>query len=65
MEECTSCLHSLVSVCSPQVVVPRGPGQAKGLLLASIQDDNPVFYFEPKALYRAAGGTLTVNLTSV
>jgi len=37
-----------------KVVIPRGPGQAKGLLLASIQDNNPVFFFEPKALYRAA-----------
>ena len=59
-------MSAFISFCSFQVVVPRGPGQAKGLLLASIQDDNPVFYFEPKALYRAAGGTeiLTVNLTS-
>ena len=38
-----------------QVVIPRGPFQAKGLLLASIQDDNPVIFFEPKMLYRAAG----------
>jgi len=38
----------------PQVVVPRGPGQAKGLLLSSIRDENPVFFFEPKSLYRAA-----------
>lgn len=28
--------------------------QAKGLLLASIRDPNPVVFFEPKALYRAA-----------
>jgi 2-oxoisovalerate dehydrogenase E1 component beta subunit len=38
-----------------KVVIPRGPSQAKGLLLASIRDDNPVFFFEPKGLYRAAG----------
>ena len=36
------------------MVIPRGPSQAKGLLLSSIQDDNPVFFFEPKGLYRAA-----------
>ncbi len=36
------------------MVIPRGPGQAKGLLLSSIRDNNPVFFFEPKALYRAA-----------
>ncbi|KAG0086251.1 hypothetical protein BGZ93_000217 [Podila epicladia] len=36
------------------VVVPRGPIQAKGLLLASIRDRNPVIFMEPKILYRAA-----------
>ena len=35
-------------------MIPRGPSQAKGLLLSSIEDDNPVFFFEPKGLYRAA-----------
>ena len=38
-----------------QVVTPRSPIQAKGLLLASIRDRNPVIFFEPKILYRAAG----------
>jgi len=37
-----------------KVVIPRGPTQAKGLLLASIRDRNPVVFFEPKRLYRAA-----------
>jgi len=37
-----------------KVVVPRDPVQAKGLLLASIRDENPVVFLEPKALYRAA-----------
>lgn len=37
-----------------KIVVPRGPYQAKGLLIASIRDKNPVVFFEPKALYRAA-----------
>lgn len=37
-----------------KVVIPRGPSQAKGLLLSAIRDDNPVFFFEPKGLYRAA-----------
>jgi 2-oxoisovalerate dehydrogenase E1 component beta subunit len=35
------------------VVVPRGPRQAKGLLSAAINCDDPVLFFEPKALYRA------------
>ena len=34
------------------VVVPRGPRQAKGLLLAAIREPNPVLFFEPKILYR-------------
>lgn len=39
-----------------KVVVPRNPHQAKGLLLASIRDPNPVLFFEPKRLYRASIG---------
>jgi 2-oxoisovalerate dehydrogenase E1 component beta subunit len=39
-----------------KVVVPRNPYQAKGLLLASIRDNNPVIFFEPKRLYRASVG---------
>ena len=37
-----------------QMVVPRGPIEAKGLLLSCIRDDNPCIFFEPKILYRAA-----------
>ncbi|KAF8344158.1 thiamine diphosphate-binding protein [Cantharellus anzutake] len=37
-----------------KIVVPRSPIQAKGLLLASIRDSNPVIFFEPKILYRSA-----------
>jgi len=37
-----------------KVVIPRGPIQAKGLLLTSIRDPNPVIFFEPKVLYRSA-----------
>ncbi|KAI5015019.1 hypothetical protein ZWY2020_056409, partial [Hordeum vulgare] len=33
------------------VVIPRSPREAKGLLLASIRDPNPVIFFEPKWLY--------------
>lgn len=41
-----------------QVVIPRSPVQAKGLLLACIADQNPCIFFEPKILYRAAGKPL-------
>lgn len=39
-----------------KVVIPSNPYQAKGLLLASIRDDNPVLFMEPKRLYRASVG---------
>lgn len=41
--------------CVPQIVIPRSPVQAKGLLLSCIADQNPCIFFEPKILYRAAG----------
>ncbi|KAJ3513747.1 hypothetical protein NLJ89_g2772 [Agrocybe chaxingu] len=37
-----------------EVVIPRSPIQAKGLLLSSIRDPNPVIFMEPKILYRSA-----------
>lgn len=39
-----------------KVVIPSNPYEAKGLLSASIQDDNPVLFMEPKKLYRSAQG---------
>jgi 2-oxoisovalerate dehydrogenase E1 component len=36
-----------------KVVYPAFPSDAKGLLLAAINDPNPVMYFEHKYLYRA------------
>jgi len=37
-----------------KVVMPSGPADAKGLLLAAIRDPNPVIFFEPKILYRSS-----------
>jgi 2-oxoisovalerate dehydrogenase E1 component beta subunit len=34
-----------------KVVMPSNPYDAKGLLIAAIEDDDPVVYFEPKRLY--------------
>jgi|SRR6185437_3740277 len=36
-----------------KVVYPAFPSDAKGLLLASFEDPNPVLFFEHKALYRS------------
>lgn len=39
-----------------KVVIPSTPHDAKGLLLASIADPDPVLFLEPKALYRSVKG---------
>jgi len=39
-----------------KVVVPSNPRDAKGLLLSAIRDPDPVLFFEPKRVYRAAKG---------
>ncbi len=39
-----------------KVVVPSTPYDAKGLLLAALRQEDPVLFFEPKRLYRAAKG---------
>ncbi len=39
-----------------KVVYPSTPADAKGLLIAALNDPNPVMYFEHKALYRSVSG---------
>jgi 2-oxoisovalerate dehydrogenase E1 component len=39
-----------------KVVYPSSPADAKGLLIAAINDPNPVMYFEHKGLYRSISG---------
>ncbi len=41
-----------------KVVYPSTPHDAKGLLIAAINDPNPVLYFEHKVLYRSVSGTV-------
>ncbi len=44
-----------------KVVIPSNPADAKGLLLSSIRTQDPVIFFEPKALYRASVGDVPVG----
>lgn len=44
-----------------KVVYPSNPTDAKGLLLASIEDPNPVLFFEHKALYRSISEMVPTN----
>ncbi|HSC54737.1 MAG TPA: thiamine pyrophosphate-dependent enzyme [Phnomibacter sp.] len=39
-----------------KVVYPSTPADAKGLMIAAINDPNPVIFFEHKALYRSVSG---------
>ncbi|WP_454804219.1 alpha-ketoacid dehydrogenase subunit alpha/beta [Mucilaginibacter phyllosphaerae] len=41
-----------------KVVYPAFPDDAKGLLMAAVDDPNPVMYFEHKGLYRSISGNV-------
>jgi 2-oxoisovalerate dehydrogenase E1 component len=44
-----------------KIVYPSNPADAKGLLMAAIQDPNPVMYFEHKVLYRSISGEVDTS----
>ena len=48
-----------------KVVYPSNPFDAKGLLIAAINDPNPVLYFEHKALYRSVSGLVSEDYYEV
>ncbi|MEN1783774.1 MAG: dehydrogenase E1 component subunit alpha/beta [Bacteroidota bacterium] len=48
-----------------KVVYPATPEDAKGLLMASIEDPNPVLFFEHKGLYRSVYGEVPTNAYSL
>ncbi len=39
-----------------KVIVPSTPYDAKGLLISSVEDNNPVIFFEQRKLYQLKGG---------
>ncbi len=39
-----------------KVIAPSNPYEAKGLLLSAMRQEDPVLFFEPKRIYRAAKG---------
>ena len=45
-----------IHVAGLTVVAPSNPYDAKGLLLAALRQEDPVLFFEPKRVYRAAKG---------
>jgi len=48
-----------------KIVYPSNPADAKGLLIASIADPNPVLFFEHKALYRKLEGPVPATYYQV
>ncbi len=48
-----------------KVVFPSNPYDAKGLLISSFEDPNPVIYFEHKALYRSVRGQVPVGYYNI
>ncbi len=66
-QHCQSLEAWFVHVPGLKVVMPSTPYDAKGLLLAAIEDNNPVIFVEHKLLYRTKGnvpaGYYTVPLS--
>lgn len=54
-QHCQSLEAWFVNVPGIKVVAPATPYDAKGLLVASIRDNNPVIFMEHKLLYRTKG----------
>jgi 2-oxoisovalerate dehydrogenase E1 component beta subunit len=48
-------------ICGIKVVMPSNPYDAKGLLIAAIEDDDPIIFFEPSA---STTGPSTATLTN-
>lgn len=44
-----------------RVVIPSGPYEAKGLLLASLESEDPVIFLEPKRVYRSLKASVPLD----
>jgi pyruvate dehydrogenase E1 component beta subunit len=56
---------AFVQVPGLKVVCPATPFDAKGLLLAAVEDPDPVIFLEPKRVYRAARGEVPEDAYTV
>jgi 2-oxoisovalerate dehydrogenase E1 component len=62
----SQCVESwFTAVAGIKVVAPATPFDAKGLLIASFEDGNPVLYLEHKLLYRSAKGRVPAGHYSI
>src|SRR3546814_6217653 len=41
----------MTHICGVKTVIPSNPYDAKGLLIAAIEDNDPVVFLEPKRIY--------------
>ena len=48
-----------------KVVMPATPYDAKGMLIASIRDEDPVIFLEPKRIYRSVSGEVPAGAYEV
>ncbi len=44
-----------------RIVVPSGPYEAKGLLLAALESEDPVIFLEPKRVYRSVKASVPID----
>ena len=56
---------AFIQVPGIKVLCPSNPYDAKGMLLAAIEDPDPILFLEPKRVYRAAKGEVPEGIYTV